>query len=471
MSYIVTTTSGTALATVPDNTVNTTTTSITLVGKNYAGYGVFLNENYIKILENFSNTTAPNRPLRGQLWHDSRNSLIKVWTVNDNNQGRWKSLASSAAQSFAPVEPVAGDLWWDIATTQLKVWSGSAWITVGPSIVTASSTSTSSGPIVETIIDSTQLSRLVITFKIANRTIVIISGDAAAFSPNTLIPGFVTIHPGINLISGSQFTGNATIALNALAVNNISSGSFLRSDQNSNNGPHTLTAGKIQVGSELLIDPTIFSEVQIYSNGESKDLNLYVKRSGVQTKAIGITAVTAAVAFTSSISVNGVNTTGTAIINGNADGQGNIGSVSQRFNTIFAKATSAQYADLAERFAADAVYAPGTVVELGGEQEITAVKDDLSEAVFGVISTNPAYLMNGNSGGNDTHPPVALSGRVPVRVVGTAKKGDRLVSAGNGLARAANNGEISPLNVIGRCLIDKYYSEEGSIEAVVRLNT
>lgn len=398
MSYIVTTTSGTALATVPDNTVNTTTTSITLVGKNYAGYGVFLNENYIKILENFSNTTAPNRPLRGQLWHDSRNSLIKVWTVNDNNQGRWKSLASSAAQSFAPVEPVAGDLWWDIATTQLKVWSGSAWITVGPSIVTA-------------------------------------------------------------------------IALNALAVNNISSGSFLRSDQNSNNGPHTLTAGKIQVGSELLIDPTIPSEVQIYSNGESKDLNLYVKRSGVQTKAIGITAVTAAVAFTSSISVNGINTTGTAIINGNADGQGNIGSVSQRFNTIFAKATSAQYADLAERFAADAVYAPGTVVELGGEQEITAVKDDLSEAVFGVISTNPAYLMNGNSGGNDTHPPVALSGRVPVRVVGTAKKGDRLVSAGNGLARAANNGEISPLNVIGRCLADKYYSEEGSIEAVVRLNT
>jgi hypothetical protein len=466
MSYIVTTTSGTALATVPDNTVNIASTSITLVGKNYAGYGVFLNENYVKILENFSNTTAPNRPLRGQLWHDSNNSLIKVWTGS-----QWKNVGGSAAQSSTPISPVAGDLWWDTGALLLKVWGGSSWISIGPSASTTSSASTSSGPTVETIIDSNTLSRLVITFKLVNQIVGIVSRDIT-FAPITPIPGFAVIHPGINLISsspltGSQFTGTAT---NALAVNNISSGSFLRSDQDSNNGTHTLTAGKIQVGSELLIDPTTINEVQIYSNGGFKDLNLYVKRSGVQTRAIGITANTAAVTFANSISVNGVNTTGTAIINGNTDGQGNIGSVSQRFNTIFARATSAQYADLAERFAADAVYAPGTVVELGGEQEITAVKDDLSDLVFGVISTNPAYLMNGNSGSNDTHPPVALSGRVPVRVIGTAKKGDRLVSAGNGLARAANKSEISPLNTIGRCLTDKYYSEEGSIEVVVRLN-
>jgi hypothetical protein len=467
MSYIVTTTSGTALATVPDNTVNIASTSITLVGKNYAGYGVFLNENYVKILENFSNTTAPNAPLRGQLWHDSNNSLIKVWTGS-----QWKNVGGSAAQSSTPISPVAGDLWWDTGALLLKVWGGSSWISIGPSAsTTTGSASTSTGPIVETIIDNTTLSHIVITFKLVNQIIGIVSRDAT-FTPITPIPGFAVIHPGINLISsstltGSQFTGTAT---NALAVNNISSGSFLRSDQDSNNGIHTLTAGKIQVGSELLIDPTTASEVQIYSNGGFKDLNLYVKRSGVQTKAIGITANTAAVTFANSISVNGVNTTGTAIINGNTDGLGNIGSVSQRFNTVFARATSAQYADLAERFAADAVYAPGTVVELGGEQEITAVKDDLSDLVFGVISTNPAYLMNGNSGSNDTHPPVALSGRVPVRVIGTARKGDRLVSAGNGLARAANNGEISPLNTIGRCLADKYYSEEGSIEAVVRLN-
>jgi hypothetical protein len=464
MSYIVTTTSGTALATVPDNTVNIASTSITLVGKNYAGYGVFLNENYVKILENFSNTTAPNRPLRGQLWHDSQNSLIKVWTGS-----QWKNVGGSAAQSSTPISPVAGDLWWDTGALLLKVWGGSSWISIGPSTSTTSGASTSSGSTVETIIDSNGQSRLVIIFKLVNQIINIVS-TGSTFTPNTPIPGFADIHPGINLsntVPGIQFTGTAT---NALAVNSISSGSFLRSDQDSNNGIYTFTAGKIQVGSELLIDPTTTSEVQIYSNGLFKDLNLYVKRSGVQTKAIGITANTAAVTFANSISVNGVSTTGTAIINGNTDGTGNIGSVSQRFNTLFARATSAQYADLAERFAADAVYAPGTVVELGGEQEITAVKDDLSDLVFGVISTNPAYLMNGNSGSNDTHPPVALSGRVPVRVIGTAKKGDRLVSAGNGLARAANNSEISPLNTIGRCLTDKYYSEEGSIEVVVRLN-
>ena len=124
---------------------------------------------------------------------------------------------------------------------------------------------------------------------------------------------------------------------------------------------------------------------------------------------------------------------------------------------------------MAERFAADAELAPGTVVELGGDYEITQVSDELSENVFGVISTQAAYLMNGRAGSNATHPPVAMTGRVPVKVIGQVLKGDRLVSAGNGLARAAQAGEATAFNVIGRALKDKLDAGEGTVEAIVTI--
>lgn len=148
---------------------------------------------------------------------------------------------------------------------------------------------------------------------------------------------------------------------------------------------------------------------------------------------------------------------------------GNIGSSSNYFNQVFATATTALYADVAERFAADDVLEPGTVVELGGTKEITKSITDLSENVFGVISTRPAYTMNGGAGEDDTHPKVAMTGRVPVNVVGIIRKGDRLVSAGAGLARAARPGEATAFNVIGRSLVDKTTQDTGIIEAIVTI--
>ena len=147
----------------------------------------------------------------------------------------------------------------------------------------------------------------------------------------------------------------------------------------------------------------------------------------------------------------------------------NIGSSSGYFNTIFAKSTSAQYADVAERFAADEFLAPGTVVELGGIAEITRSVEELSESVFGVISLQPAYLMNNGAGEDQTHPPVAMTGRVPVQVIGKIRKGDRLVSAGQGRARAAMPGEATAFNVIGRALAHKTTTEPGIIEAIVTI--
>ena len=137
-----------------------------------------------------------------------------------------------------------------------------------------------------------------------------------------------------------------------------------------------------------------------------------------------------------------------------------IGTQNKKLRDVYATtfhgvATSALYADLAERFEADQKYEAGTVVAIGGAKEITAVKEELSDDVFGVISTRAAYLMNSGAGNDNTHPPIAVSGRVPVKVMGRVSKGDRLVSAGNGLARAAKKSEMTPWNVIGRALTNK----------------
>jgi len=171
----------------------------------------------------------------------------------------------------------------------------------------------------------------------------------------------------------------------------------------------------------------------------------------------------------SSLTVSTGNISGGNINNNNSNAVGNIGSSTSYFNRVFAQATTALYADVAERFWADEILEPGTVVELGGRAEITRSLEELSGNVFGVISTRAAYLMNGGAGEDDTHPPVAMTGRVPVNVTGIVHKGDRLVSAGAGIARAALAGEITAFNVIGRSLVDKTTPESGTIEAIVTI--
>jgi hypothetical protein len=116
------------------------------------------------------------------------------------------------------------------------------------------------------------------------------------------------------------------------------------------------------------------------------------------------------------------------IRNGQANGVGNIGTVGGFFNTIFAKSTSAQYADLAEMYVADSSYPPGTVVEFGGTHEITISSVSHSTAVAGIVSTNPSYLMNSTQTGEHVLP-IALTGRVPCQVQGPVKKGDVLVAS------------------------------------------
>ena len=470
MAYTITTTAGATLASIADGTVNSTNTSLTLIGKNYAGYGIFLNENYIKLLENFYNSSAPTAPLAGQLWYDSTNALLKVY-----NGSIWKPISSSASGTSQPASPVTGDLWYDSANAQLKVWSGSAYITVGPSYTTTSGTS---GAVVETILDSGSASHVVVKFYISNTVVAILSKDST-FTPGTSISGFTTIVPGLNLassISGAQFTGTVSTAS---TLGGFTASQFLRSDQ-ATSSAYAVTVGSLLVGSDLTV-ATSSGDISIRNGTSNKNLDLYINKGGVDTKAIGITGTTGAVAIpgaltvTSTTALNGVVTLGANMLpSGNVTIE--LGSTTLRYANVWAATVrggslTAQYADLAERFETDTAYPAGTVVSLGGIKEITAAADDLSDEVFGVISTRAGFMMNDAAGNDATHPPVAMSGRVPVRVIGTVRRGDRLVSAGNGLARSALKSEMTAFNVIGRALENKNTQDEGTIEAVVKLNS
>lgn len=293
MSYPITKTDGTQIGTISDGTVNTTATSLTLIGKNYAGYGNFLNENYVKLLENFAYTNAPSAAITGQLWFDTSSLVLKVY-----NGSLWKPISSSASSATQPTSPVSGDLWWDSTNAQLKVWSGTAWITIGP---TYTATSGTTGPIAETILDAGGGSHFVLKFYVANSIIGILSKDAT-FTPQTAIAGFTVVNPGFNLISssaltGSQFTGDAS---NALSLQGVNASQFLRSDQNTSTA-YGITAGQgVTIGSDMTIATNVLNnEVALNNTTIGRDINVYVNKFGpnVQTRIIGINATTGAVTF------------------------------------------------------------------------------------------------------------------------------------------------------------------------------
>ena len=157
---------------------------------------------------------------------------------------------------------------------------------------------------------------------------------------------------------------------------------------------------------------------------------------------------------------------------GDSSPQSDFSLVDIRANVVHALSTSAQYADVAERFEADAPMAEGAVVTVGGTAEITETTTDLSDSVFGVVSTMPAYAMNAGAGNNDSHPFVAMTGRTPVRVIGEVTKGQRLVSSSTkGCARAVAQGEsITPFHVIGRALESSTDSGIKLVNCAVRTN-
>jgi hypothetical protein len=306
-------------------------------------------------------------------------------------------------------------------------------------------------------------------FAIANAATV---GTTLSVTGNTTVGNLLTggqVSAAGNVI-GANFIGNVIPPAGGAVstTGNISGGNILTSGLISATGNITganiagnylLGNGSQLTGLSAAVSVTKFSNGNTEGNAGSSGGNITFSVSG-NANVLVLSSTTAY--FASDVSVTAIQKTGSNAV-------GNIGSSANYFNRVFATATTALYADVAERFAADELLEPGTVVELGGSKEITRSQQDLSENVFGVISTRPAYTMNGGAGEDDTHPPVAMTGRVPVNVIGIIRRGDRLVSAGSGVARAAQPGEATAFNVIGRSLENKHLEELGTIEAIVTI--
>jgi hypothetical protein len=412
MAYTIVKSDGVPLTTIADGTINTTSTSLGLPGRNYAGYGQIVDTNQVHILENFAASAPPANPLRGQLWYNITNSTLYVCpTQGETNASNWLTLTSTGSGG----------------TT-----------TFGNASVTGNVTSNN-------ISASNQI------------------------SANLFTSNYLTVSTGAN-IANANLSGTTTVA--SLTSANITTGAT------STNGNLTGTWTVTGNGTANSVNGTALwvtgGNLVITGTGPTAGIGIktdhYYYANGVAISFSGTYSDSNVAAYLPTYVGNVGLAGGATIFNGTTLSTGassTAGTIVGNWSLGSGSKLRATYADLAERFAADAVYEAGTVVQLGGEHEITAVQVDLSEDVFGVVSNTAAYLMNDAAGDDSTHPPIALAGRVKVKMTGSVKKGDRLVSAGNGIARAALPGEATHFNVFGRALEDKTTDGIEHVEAFV----
>ena len=537
MAYKINNTFGTLLVTLPDGTIDTATTDLTLFGKGYAGFGEKLNENFVKILENFNNTSAPANKIQGQLWFDQTNKQINVYTGS-----KWKPVGSTTNSATSPANAVQGDLWFDTANRQLYVYTGSFWTLIGPTTIAGSGVTQ---VVTETVQDNTGVFRSILKLVTQDTVVGVVSN--LAFTPSSseengaalIAAGFSSVAQGIQLsstVSNAKFRGTATDsdALGGVAVAN-----FLRSDQNDSTTGHLEIQNDngLRIGASNDIEMTMSGDNFTIANvTEDGNIAFTVNDGGLTKTVMTMTGSTGDIRITGNLTIDGDTVTsntstltvedniielnrnvssaagmpnysglkvnrgetssateqdlfwvwdetfaddGTTIY-GNAGGawtafkSGNTDTelgaptlVDIRANVVHATSTSAQYADLAERYEADCELSVGEVVILGGHAEITKCEKELDDAVFGVVSESPAFLMNAQAGSNDSHPMIALKGRVLVKLTGTGQAGDRIVSAGNGEARVANIDECTAFNTLGRLIKHKYNEETALTECVI----
>jgi len=228
MAYTVNKTDGSVVTTIVDGTIDNTT-SLTLFGKSYSGFGELLNEDLVKLLENSASTSSPIAPLTGELWFDTSTKQIKVYDGSS-----FKPTGGAKSQSSAPSSPSSGDLWTDSSNNQLYFYTGSAWQLVGPLYTSGQ---TLSGWKIETINNSLGVAKVISSMYNGNQRVAILSTET--FTPASPPTGFAEIYAGITLNStlGAKFAGTTDSAsyVDISGTTNtsatlIAGGNFLRSD-------------------------------------------------------------------------------------------------------------------------------------------------------------------------------------------------------------------------------------------------
>ena len=449
------------LATVDDGTVDQTT-NLKLVGRNYAGYGEIQNENFVHLLENFASANAPSRPLSGQIWFDSAANKLKFY-----DGVKFRTTGGAEIGTAQPAGLTTGDFWWDTGNNQLYAYNGNTFTLVGPQGVGSSVTSIVS----RTIRDSLSASRPVIEGKIENKTVFFISDAAFTILTADRPTGFTQVKQGFTLRGADVNTGiqtavsNATLdkywgtAANADRLNGLEASAFVQV------GSIDFDDSGFTVGTGNDLEVKIVEDNKaVIINNVGDSIRLGAKpTSGIATHSVTITGTGINPAthntFTLGTSINkfsavhatsfeGLATTATALVVG---GKARVGDTAATINTVavrnnlgniiavefIGQATSARYADLAEKYLADAAYPIGTVMAIGGEKEITAATED--SIVAGVVSGAPAFLMNAELQSGTA---VAIKGRVPVLVKGAVAKGDKIgTSSTAGIGAVVTEGD------------------------------
>lgn len=255
MPYIINKYDGTELTVLEDGSINTST-SLGLIGRNYFGYGEQQNENFVFLLENFANVNPPLKPIKGQTWFDTTENLLKVY-----NGAAWSVVGSAVVSETAPTTATVGSLWLKTPSNVLYAYNGNTWSFIGPETVEGFGTTRAEST---TLLDSTNVLRPVILFKVNGKITAISSEVAFTLNPGTPIDGFANIVAGVTvssqmkfkgslegladratqlqttrLINGVGFNGTEDITVKAATTNHLTPGNYIRGDQFNGSSPET----------------------------------------------------------------------------------------------------------------------------------------------------------------------------------------------------------------------------------------
>jgi hypothetical protein len=436
MSYTINNTRGSVVTTVTPGTTQVVG-GITLIGKNYTGYGELIAEDFVKLLENQANNSNPTSPLTGQLWYDTTENILKVY-----DSSAWDRLTPTVSGS-APSSPTAGTFWVDTSTgNTLKIYTGTAWVS--------------------TSMAANESRQQTLKLKVKDNSWVSTSIRKNGFVSNSDAEVTVTAiigRPGPDQSSASD----QVLAVYSPASFNISSATANLSNSSSleydiyNSFTSTVTgAGTQSVNAGLNIRNGFLDASATAPLAEKADAIRDASTPATTYDSTKIMILTKPTAQEHKGSLRP-----------DTDNSVDLGSSTKRYATIYGVATSAKYADIAERFAADSSMDYGTVVALGGAEEITRTAERADDKVFGVISRTPAFRMNDGAGDDTTHPFVAFSGRVDCKVKGPVTKGDRLVSSDiPGVAVKADHNDDWKAT-FGRALVDKTSQEVEKITIAI----
>ena len=315
MAYQINKTDGTIVATVADGQIDSLSTDITLIGKNYSGFGEAFNENLIKLLEHFSSTTAPIHPIKGQIWYDASQSKLKVY-----NGITFVPVSSATVSSSQPTTLAAGDLWYDNVGEQLYFFDGTTAVLLAP---VYSSVQGLSGLRIDTILDTLNQTRVITSLYNNGVLLGIFSKDS--FTPKIEIIGFTgSIAPGFNSGSLANFKIRATCT-NSDSLGGALATTYVRTDtSNSINGQLQITSDLgVVVGSAGQANLFVNSGTVILSNSATdKNTQFSVRKGITQETAFEINAATRTVSLYSGFIDSTVTTGGDLVVNGNLTVEG-----------------------------------------------------------------------------------------------------------------------------------------------------